>query len=301
MNNSNTSIQSAKKINWVNTIFFIGTPLVAIIGVPLWMNTPGANLNTLWLALILAGLTNISITAGYHRFFSHKTYDASWLVRFFFIIVSAGAFQGPVLEWALDHRDHHRYVDDKEKDPYSISNGFWWAHIVWIFYKFKDEKLSESKEGKELLSDPLVDFQFKFYVPLAITVGFVLPTLIASLWGDALGGFILAGVTKLVFTSHSTFLINSLTHKLGKQPYSNKHSSRDNWFTAILTFGEGYHNFHHEFPIDYRNGIRFYQWDPTKWFIRSLSYIGLTKNLKRYTDTVIDTKRNRMSELVLQK
>ncbi|MDX1920524.1 MAG: fatty acid desaturase [Candidatus Caenarcaniphilales bacterium] len=296
----NNSTLPAKRINWRNTIFFIGTPILALIGVPLWAMGPTANSNTVWLAAILAVLTGLSITAGYHRFFSHKTYEASWIVRLFFVIISAGAFQGPILEWALDHRNHHRYVDDKEKDPYSISNGFWWAHIIWIFYKFKDPEKEHSKEGKELLADPLVNFQYQYYVPLAIFVGFVLPTLIAASWGDPFGGFILAGVTKLVFTSHSTFLINSLTHTLGNQPYSSKHSSRDNWFTAILTCGEGYHNFHHEFPIDYRNGIRFYQWDPTKWFIRGLSFIGLTKNLKRYTDDAIDNKRTRMSELVLQ-
>jgi stearoyl-CoA desaturase (Delta-9 desaturase) len=292
-----TQPPTKKKINWTNTIFFLGTPLAALIGIPIWLNTPGANLNTLWLTIILASLTNLSITAGYHRLFSHKTYDASWIVRLFYVIISAGAFQGPILEWALDHRNHHRYVDDKEKDPYSISNGFWWAHIVWIFYKFKDKSFETSKEGKELLADPLVNFQFRFYVPLAILVGFVLPTAIAASWGDAFGGFILAGVTKLVFTSHSTFLINSLTHYLGKQPYSDKHSSRDNWFTAILTFGEGYHNFHHEFPLDYRNGIRFYQWDPTKWLIRALSYVGLTKNLKRYTDEAILTRKIRMADM----
>ena len=95
-----------------------------------------------------------------------------------------------------------------------------------------------------------------------------------------LAGFIVAGALRITLSHHGTFCINSLCHLIGKRTYSNS-TARDNWLTALLTFGEGYHNYHHKFPLDYRNGVRFYQFDPTKWLIRGLSYIGLTSNLRR--------------------
>jgi stearoyl-CoA desaturase (delta-9 desaturase) len=115
-------------------------------------------------------------------------------------------------------------------------------------------------------------------------------------WNDFFGGVILAGVARTVINHHSTFLINSLSHYMGDQTYSDAHSSRDNWFTAFLTFGEGYHNFHHEFPSDYRNGVRFYHFDPTKWLIYGLSLVGMTKGLLRVRQEIIVRKRIAMRE-----
>ena len=115
-------------------------------------------------------------------------------------------------------------------------------------------------------------------------------------WGDGLGGFLLAGFLRLVFTHHSTFFINSLCHFSGSQPYSDKHTARDNAITAFFTWGEGYHNFHHEFANDYRNGVRWYQFDPGKWAIRLMSYLHLAWGLKRAHDTTIRQRRMQMQK-----
>ena len=119
---------------------------------------------------------------------------------------------------------------------------------------------------------------------LAVMVSFGLPTLLGFLWDGwigALGGFLIGGVAKVVVIQHGTFLINSACHTFGRQPYSTRCSARDSFFMALFTFGEGYHNYHHEFQHDYRNGVKPWQWDPTKWLIWSFSKIGLTSGLRR--------------------
>lgn len=282
-----------------NAIFLIVSPFVALIGTIWWFQAGHFNWSTAALALVLFSFQELSITAGYHRLFSHRAYDAALPVKLFFLFFGAGALQGPAIHWSLDHRIHHRFVDDNDKDPYSINKGFMWAHMYWLFYK-KDEGIDYSK-GPDLSSDKWVMWQKDNYIPLGLFVCFALPTIIAAFWGDFIGGFLIAGCLKIVVNHHSTFLINSLSHCVGKQTYSDTHSARDNWFTAILTFGEGYHNYHHEFPSDYRNGVKAHQWDPSKWLIYSFYKLGLAWNLKRVNQDLILKKEMRMKEKRLLK
>jgi len=127
-------------------------------------------------------------------------------------------------------------------------------------------------------------------------MGFLLPMLLAWTWGDLWGGLIIAGALRISLAQHITFCINSVCHTFGNQPYTDKNSARDNWFTALLTLGEGYHNFHHKFASDYRNGIRFYHFDPTKWLIRSLSYLKLASDLKKVSQYQIIKSRLEMGQ-----
>ena len=127
----------------------------------------------------------------------------------------------------------------------------------------------------------MLAFQHRHYVPLVLATNFGLPLACGWLVGDFWGVFFLAGVLRLVVSHHFTFFINSLAHMWGERPYTEENTARDNPVLAVLTFGEGYHNFHHEFAHDYRNGVRWWQWDPTKWLIASLQWVGLTRRLKR--------------------
>ena len=266
-----------KSINWTNTLFFILLPIIATIGTILVCYFTHVSYRTWVLALVMLSLGSLSITAGYHRLFSHQTYRAAWPVQLILVLFGSAAFQGSVLEWATDHRNHHRYTDT-EKDPYNIKQGFWHAHMGWLF------KLDSSQRNFDNVADlqesALLRWQHRFYLPIAITMGFVFPMAIGALFGEALGGLFIAGALRLCLGHHSTFCINSLCHMVGKTTYSDRISARDNWLTALVTFGEGYHNFHHQFPLDYRNGIRFYQFDPTKWLIKLLSWLKLADNLK---------------------
>jgi stearoyl-CoA desaturase (delta-9 desaturase) len=144
---------------------------------------------------------------------------------------------------------------------------------------------------RDLERDPIVMFQHRHYVPLVLVTNIGLPLAVGWMSGDVLGTFLLAGLARLVINHHATFFINSLAHAWGTQPYTDANSARDNPVLAFLTYGEGYHNFHHIYAHDYRNGVRWWQWDPTKWLIRGLAGLGLASRLKRVPDVTIQRAR----------
>ena len=134
---------------------------------------------------------------------------------------------------------------------------------------------------RDLERDPLVRYQHRFYLPLTLAMNIGLPLLLGWASGDVIGTFLLAGILRLVVSHHVTFFINSLAHMWGTQPYSEDNTARDNPLIAVLTYGEGYHNFHHTFPYDYRNGVKPWQFDPTKWCIWLLHKVNLVAELRR--------------------
>lgn len=139
----------------------------------------------------------------------------------------------------------------------------------------------------------MVMHQHRHYGLWSIGAGILLPLLIGVLTGHLLGAFLLAVCTRLTLVYHGTFCINSVCHMFGKATYDIYSSAKDHWFAAILTFGEGYHNYHHHFPADYRNGVRWYHWDPTKWMITILAWLGLAHNLKKISQYKIIAARLR--------
>jgi stearoyl-CoA desaturase (delta-9 desaturase) len=164
-------------------------------------------------------------------------------------------------------------------------------------------KQDPSRIGKcdisDLTSDPVVKFQHKFYLPMALLVALVFPVYVCSLWGDAWGGLFFASMGRAVFVHHATFFVNSLAHYHGSQGFSDHHTARDSIFTALLTLGEGFHNFHHEFPYDYRNALKFYQYDPTKWLIAFCGWLGLAYNLKQADNNEIKKAQWQMGQRAL--
>ena len=268
------------KIEWVNTLFLMGTFLTTITAVPAYLWFYGIDGFQLGLFLFFVFATGMSITLGYHRCFSHLTFKAGWPVKLFTLLFGAAAFEGSALRWSADHRRHHKFVDHDD-DPYDISKGFFHAHIGWLLFRSGPD--TPLTWVRDLQNDKLACWQHKYYVPLAIVMCFVVPTLIGFAVGGAkaaLGAFLLAGVARTVVVHHSTFCINSLCHWIGDRPYSTRCTARDSFFMALLTFGEGYHNYHHEFQHDYRNGVKPWQFDPTKWTIWLLNKVGLASNLR---------------------
>jgi len=154
---------------------------------------------------------------------------------------------------------------------------------------------------EDLNQDPWLRWQHRHYPLIALGMGFLLPTLVAGLWGDMIGGFFYAAILRQVFVHHSTFMVNSLAHFFGDAPFADEHTPRDSVVTAVLTLGEGYHNFHHEFPSDYRNAIRFYQYDPTKWLIYGLSLIGQTYDLKIFPNNIVKQGQIQMKKKQLER
>lgn len=266
-------------INWVGAGFLLLTPPIALILSVYHIYTEGFVWPVWILAAVFYALTAGSITGGYHRYWSHRTYEARTWLKWFWALFGGAAWQNSILIWARDHRVHHRFVDT-DKDPYSINKGFFWAHFGWMLVE-QSTTVDVKPYGRDLEQDKVVMFQHKYYIPLAILVSFGLPTLIGWWMGSALGGLAIAGFLRIVAVHHMTFFINSWCHYFGKQRYTDSNTARDSFFMAVATFGEGYHNFHHYFANDYRNGIRWYHWDPTKWVIQIFRLLGGAYDLRR--------------------
>ncbi|KAH9905069.1 uncharacterized protein BXZ73DRAFT_94856 [Epithele typhae] len=185
-------------------------------------------------------ISMLGITAGYHRLWSHRSYTACAVLEYALAIMGASAVQGS--------------CPTREAGPADIA---------------------------DLRKSTVVQWQHRWYFALVAVVGYALPALVAGLaWRDWRGGWVYAGLWRITFVHHSTFCINSIAHYFGDSPFDDRKTSRDHFLSAILTMGEGYHNFHHQFPMDYRNAVRWYQFDPTKWFIAACAALGLASNLR---------------------
>jgi stearoyl-CoA desaturase (Delta-9 desaturase) len=266
--------------NWVTTLMFALTLLVAVTAVP-WYGIVHGYKTSAWVwFVVFITANNMAITCGYHRLFAHATYQAHPVLKVIYLAIGAMALQNSALLWSANHRVHHRFIDDPERDPYCARRGFWFSHIGWMLRNYASGE-PDLSTVRDLERDPLVMFQHRYYLPIALGMNFGMPLLAGWATGDPLGTLLLAGFLRLVVGHHTTFFINSLAHMWGFRPYSDENTARDNGVIAMLTFGEGYHNFHHKFSHDYRNGVRWWQWDPSKWFISLMNWLGLANNLKR--------------------
>ncbi|KAI0009268.1 delta-9 fatty acid desaturase [Xylariaceae sp. FL0662B] len=275
-----------KHINWLNCTLILFIPLLGAIGaywVPLQRNT-------LIFAIAYYVNSGLGVTAGYHRLWSHCSYKAAWPLRIYLAAAGTAAVEGSIRWWSKYHRSHHRYTDTV-KDPYSVNKGLLYSHIGWLVMKQDYRRIGRS-DVTDLDQDPVVVWQHTHYLKAVVTMALIVPTVVCGLgWGDWLGGFIYVGILRTFFIQQATFCINSLAHWLGDQPYDDRNSPRDNVITAIVTLGEGYHNFHHEFESDYRNAIKWYQYDPTKWSIWIWKQLGLAYDLKTFPTNEIEKGR----------
>lgn len=265
---------------WLNIALFVITALLALIATPIYGYINGFGWPHLIWFLITFSFCNLSITAGYHRLWAHKAYEAHASLRWLYAIGGAFALQNSALHWSSDHRPHHKFVDSNDKDPYSAKRGFWFSHIGWMLRHYNQDSYSDYSNCRDLQKDKIVMWQHKHYLALAILTNLGIPLLLGVIYQDIIGMLLVVGALRLFLSHHSTFFINSLAHIWGSQPYTVKNSARDNGILAFFTFGEGYHNFHHIFEGDYRNGIRWWQYDPTKWLIKTCHWLGLAKNLR---------------------
>jgi len=283
------------KLDILNASFLCGTPILAVIGAYWYTVNFGISFIEIGILFLMYIASGLSITAGYHRLFSHRSHSASWPLRLFYAVFGAAAFQNSAIKWCSDHRRHHLKTDTEE-DPYTIMRGFFWAHMGWVMISEKEQQI---EHVKDLQADPILVWQDKHIFKIGAFAGIIFPGLIGLLliggFSGFLGGLIWGGLVRLVIVHHGTFLINSGAHYWGKQNYSTKNTSRDSPILSLLTFGEGYHNFHHTFQSDYRNGHRWYHWDPTKWWIKIFSVIKITKNLNKVPNWSIENAKMKTS------
>ncbi|KAI5845394.1 delta-9 fatty acid desaturase [Tricharina praecox] len=275
-----------KHLNLLNTYLIIFVPMLGLWGA---YYTPLSWPTLIW-SIVYYYNTGLGITAGYHRLWAHSSYSASLPLKIYLAAVGGGAVEGSIRWWSRDHRAHHRYTDT-EKDPYSVRKGLLYSHIGWMVMKQNPKKVGRT-DISDLNTDPVVVWQHKHYLWVVVFMGLVFPTLVAGFgWGDWIGGFIYAGILRIFFVQQATFCVNSLAHWLGDQPFDDRNSPRDHVITALVTLGEGYHNFHHEFPSDYRNAIEWFQYDPTKWCIWTWKQLGFAYDLKQFRSNEIEKGR----------
>ncbi len=273
--------------NRLNSLFIASVHVVAFAALG-WSIVHPPRWETVALAATWYWCSGISITGGYHRLFSHRSYRCRPPVSLFYLLFGAAAVQNSALTWASDHRRHHADTDG-DTDPYDARRGLWWSHIGWVF---RDDPARDYTNVRDLAADRLIAWQHRWYFPVAIGMAVGAPALVALAWGDPAGGALWAGAIRLVAQYRSTFAINSVAHRFGRQPYTADTSARDNVLVAFLTMGEGYHNFHHRFPSDYRNGVRWFNYDPTKWLVSGLATVGLTSELKRVSRDAVARARH---------
>ncbi|NAX20435.1 acyl-CoA desaturase [Vibrio sp. V39_P1S14PM300] len=286
--------QNKPPLIWLNVFIFSFSMLLATVAAP-WYGFEFGYGSEHWIWLLITfSFCNLSITAGYHRLWSHKAYEAHWSLRFLFALGGAFALQNSALHWSSDHRVHHRHVDDNDKDPYSAKLGFWHSHIGWMLRHYNKATYSDYSNCRDLQKDKIVMWQHKYYVPLAILMNIGVPVALGLIYQDVWGMLLMVGAVRLVLNHHTTFFINSLAHIWGSQPYTDKNTARDNGILAFFTFGEGYHNYHHIFENDYRNGILWWQYDPTKWLIKTCAWVGLAGKLRKAPQLRIEKARAQM-------
>lgn len=272
-----------RQFNWGPALFLIIYQVVLLAALPFYFAFSFPSIG-MWIAtIVLLYLTGLSVTAGYHRYFSHRSYKTNSLMETILLFFGSMSVQGSALRWSFEHRLHHAHVDT-DKDPYSIKKGFWYAHFLWLMEKPED---IDPKIVPDLMKNPRVMFQHRHYGLCATLSNVFVFLLVGWLLNDFWGAFFLASWTRIFLLHHFTWFINSLAHTWGDKPFCQEQSAVNNYVISLLTFGEGYHNYHHVFANDYRNGIRWYHFDPTKWLIWTLSKIGLTHHLKQMAPSVI--------------
>lgn len=257
-------------LSWVNVVFFGVFHALALLAP--WFFSWSA----LGVAIFLHWLFgSIGICLGYHRMLTHRSFYApKWLERTI-TLIGALALQGGPTFWVAGHRMHHLYTEDNEKDPYSAQKGFWWSHMMWLFYpqdRFFDRE-SYRQFAPDIDKDPFYRFLDRYFLLLQVPVG-VLLYLLGS-WP-----FVVYGVfVRAVVLWHSTWLINSASHMRGYRTFNPDDNSRNLWWAAILTYGEGWHNNHHAYPNVAKAGLKWWEIDMTWWSLSALKRLGLAKRV----------------------
>ncbi len=233
------------------------------------------------LYILTAGL---GISVGYHRYFTHRSFRTYRPIRWVLAAAGGLAGEGPVLQWVAQHRKHHAH-SDREGDPHSPTHGSWWAHVLWLFPKLtrEDRLRLHSRWARDLIEDRFLRFQHSTYLYWHFLLGLCLFASSAVLWDVSTGFSMLTWgmAVRLVAVLHATWAINSASHLWGYRTYPTGDNSRNLWWLALVTFGEGWHNNHHAFPAAANHGHRWWEVDPSYWTIRVMEKIGLAWRIRK--------------------
>lgn len=260
----------------------------------------GLTVSAAAIALGFYVFTGLGITIGFHRYFTHQSFETSRFMRALFAVAGSMAVQGSVIKWVADHRRHHAF-SDKEGDPHSphldegpgvrgLAKGLWHAHMGWLF---SDEQTSARRWAPDLLKDPTIVLIDRLF-PLWVVLTFALPPLVGFAVTGTLSGALAAGLwgslIRVFFLHHVTWSINSVCHFYGKRPFEGDDYSTNNWILALVSFGESWHNNHHAFPTAAVHGIDRGQVDISGGLISLMEKVHLARNVKRVQEKQIRAK-----------
>lgn len=274
-------------LDWLRVLPYLGMHL-ACFGV-IWVGwSPVAVLSAVALYLVRM----FAITGFYHRYFSHRSFKTSRFAQFIFALVGCTAVQRGPLWWAAHHRHHHR-VSDQDGDLHSpVRDGFWWSHILWftshVNFKTHYDRIKDFTKYPELVFLTRFDMVVPLLFAAATFVyGYVLGMMFPSLGTSGMQMLIWCFFISTIVLGHATFTINSLAHIFGKRRYETKDNSRNNWFLALITLGEGWHNNHHRFPGSVRQGFLWWQIDITYYVLRFMAMLGIVWDLRPVPERII--------------
>ena len=241
------------------------------------------------ITLLLVGYTLVAfgITVGFHRMLTHRSFDPHPVVKFMLLVLGSMAFEGPALSWAATHIKHHA-VSDREGDPHSPLDGFFHAHMGWLFSKQMEDP---NVYCRHLVKDPIINFvsrTFLLWGGLSLVIPFAIGGWHGLIWG---------GLVRMFLTHHVTWSVNSVCHTFGKRPYETNDASRNEWIVGLLAFGEGWHNNHHAFPRSALHGLRWWQLELSGLLIVTLEKLGLAKDVYRIPPDQLERRTARTAAL----
>ncbi|XP_023935440.2 acyl-CoA Delta-9 desaturase-like [Bicyclus anynana] len=299
-NSANATNQKSKvQIVWINVILISLLHIAALRGLYLLLTS-----ETMWITrffVLVFGMPSaaLGVTAGAHRLWSHKSYKAKLPLKILLLIMNTSAMQNSVIVWARDHRMHHTY-SETDADPHNSRRGFFFSHMGWLLVRKHPELKAKGQtiDMSDLWADPLLRFQYKYYMFLSFILGVAVPTYIPTLWGEKLEvAFFVSAILKYVYTLHGTWLVNSAAHMWGMKPYDKHINPVENLTVSFITSGEGFHNYHHTFPWDYKTAeLGNYSLNWTKLFIDIMAVIGLAYDLKTASPEIIEKRIKRTGD-----
>lgn len=285
----------------IATLVTILLPFVGLAGGIILIWPFGFGWVSLVLLLVMYILTGFGVTIGYHRLFTHRSFETGPMVTAVLAVLGSMAVEGPVLNWVATHRKHHQHSDhdDDPHSPHTHGAGLWnfckglvHAHLGWMLSSRNTPDIP--RYSPDLASNRLIRFISRTF-PLWVLAGLLIPAAIGGLltmsWSGVLLGFVWGGLVRILLLHHVTWSINSVCHIWGTRPFESHDESRNNAILGVLAFGEGWHNNHHAFPTSARHGLRWWEFDSSYLVIRGMEQLGLARRVRVPAKDRVDQKR----------
>ncbi|XP_032689392.1 acyl-CoA Delta(11) desaturase-like [Odontomachus brunneus] len=285
------------EIVWFNVTCFTLIHLSGLYGVYLMLFQ--AKYVTLLWYVVSTIFIMMGVTAGCHRLWTHRSYKAKWPMRLILMILNTAAYQDTIYQWARDHRVHHKF-SDTDADPHNANRGFFFSHAGWLLVrKHPDITVKGSTiDCSDIAQDPFVAFQKKWYKWLMPTFCFIIPALIPYwFWNETFSCAWFVNFARYCTNLNTSWMVNSIGHISGTKPYDKSIRPTENYGVAMASLGEGWHNYHHAFPWDYRAGEPgIFKVNITTTFINFFSFLGLAYDLKAATPDMIKLRATRCGD-----